>query len=324
MNSRTCFATLAVSMVLASSILSWSSESTHAATPGIALMGGVGTHQWTQHGIGVTYRELDLAIQGIGFFALQSTLGEVYLTRDGRFTVNEDGLLVYKDTDLLLLSSESSPIQIAENMTSERGAKAKTFRINLDGSIEFIYQDGRSKKLNERIGIALPTRVDFSMRSMTHLFRVSDRTNIYMGRPQEETRGSLYSSALEVLEPYSYALFENRFERPLTSLEGKYLVTTELTLTKNKVRFTTNRTRIINPSNQWLEFSSDDRVYFNGKLEETNSGIQLKWMAFTTDFSTCEPIELTSFLVPSEQRIFTQKGIGDCVAELRISVTRNQ
>lgn len=43
-----------------------------------------------------TYRQLDVAIDGEGFFAVDSPLGARY-TRSGSFTINRDGTLVSKD-----------------------------------------------------------------------------------------------------------------------------------------------------------------------------------------------------------------------------------
>lgn len=50
----------------------------------------------SQGPIAATYRQLDVAIEGEGFFAVDSPLGTRY-TRAGSFTINQDGLLVTKE-----------------------------------------------------------------------------------------------------------------------------------------------------------------------------------------------------------------------------------
>jgi flagellar basal-body rod protein FlgF len=73
--------------------------------------------------------DLDLAIEGEGFFVVQSGRGvrdEVRFTRDGRFTLNAAGELIMTATGLRVLDVNDQPIQL------NRGAK---IRINGDGTI---------------------------------------------------------------------------------------------------------------------------------------------------------------------------------------------
>jgi flagellar basal-body rod protein FlgF len=57
-----------------------------------------------------TYRDLDFAIEGEGFFAVETAVGTRY-TRDGRFSVNAFGELVTRSGELAL-DSGGSPIVI--------------------------------------------------------------------------------------------------------------------------------------------------------------------------------------------------------------------
>jgi len=77
---------------------------------------------------------LDLAIDGEGFFAVQTKDGVVY-TRDGRFTLNENGELVTLGGDYVLggggkIAIEGNDIQISEEgMISVDGNEVDTLKI---------------------------------------------------------------------------------------------------------------------------------------------------------------------------------------------------
>jgi flagellar basal body rod protein FlgG len=57
-----------------------------------------------------TGRSLDLALQGEGFFALEDDAGKVWLTRAGRFQLDQDGFVVNPDGYRLRMSG--GPIQV--------------------------------------------------------------------------------------------------------------------------------------------------------------------------------------------------------------------
>lgn len=68
-----------------------------------------------------TKRPFDLAIGGEGFFNIQGASGEVYLTRNGAFVLNEQGNLELTGSGILL--GESGPIQLSNSnfKVNERG-----------------------------------------------------------------------------------------------------------------------------------------------------------------------------------------------------------
>jgi len=59
-----------------------------------------------------TDRDLDLAIQGEGFFTLESRSGETFYTRNGQFTQDEQGFIVTFAGDQLM--SNAGPIQMLQ------------------------------------------------------------------------------------------------------------------------------------------------------------------------------------------------------------------
>lgn len=72
------------------------------------------TYDFTQGTLEKTNNVFDLAIQGDGFFKIQSSGGDVSYTRNGSFTLNNEGNLVTKDGDYVL-DERSKRIKIKTN-----------------------------------------------------------------------------------------------------------------------------------------------------------------------------------------------------------------
>lgn len=60
------------------------------------------TYDFSQGALNRTGNTFDLAIQGDGFFKIQSSGGDISYTRNGSFTMNNEGKLVTKDGDYVL------------------------------------------------------------------------------------------------------------------------------------------------------------------------------------------------------------------------------
>ncbi|MCH7848627.1 MAG: flagellar hook-basal body protein [Planctomycetes bacterium] len=74
----------------------------------------------TQGSLTDTGNDLDLAIEGEGFFVVRSTGPgdeQLRLTRDGRFTLNRAGELVMAGTGMSLLDTENQPIRLDRTAT---------------------------------------------------------------------------------------------------------------------------------------------------------------------------------------------------------------
>lgn len=86
------------------------------------LGGGIMLHpnrlNMDQGGLRTTGRDLDVALQGEGFFAVKDTADPsadaVLLTRDGRLARNGKGQIVMATTGMPLLDAQNRPIEIAE------------------------------------------------------------------------------------------------------------------------------------------------------------------------------------------------------------------
>lgn len=87
----------------------------------------------TQGALAGTAAPLDVAISGAGFFTVETPGGEA-LTRDGRFTVNQDNLLVTLDGFAVL--GEGGPIEIDLEQTQPQQLVINdTGEIVLDGNV---------------------------------------------------------------------------------------------------------------------------------------------------------------------------------------------
>jgi len=84
------------------------------------------TIQLTQGPLQPTDNSLDFAIQGAGFFTVQGANGEILHTRDGRFTIDEEGRLTTKEGFPVVVTNGEGVLQqvlVNEDM-----------RVNRDGS----------------------------------------------------------------------------------------------------------------------------------------------------------------------------------------------
>lgn len=69
------------------------------------------TYDFSQGSLNKTENPFDLAIQGDGFFKIQSSSGDNSYTRNGSFTLNNNGNLVTKDGDFVL-DDRGKPIKV--------------------------------------------------------------------------------------------------------------------------------------------------------------------------------------------------------------------
>ena len=96
-----------------------------------------------------TNRPLDVAISGDGLFSVETPEGEAY-TRDGRFALNQGGLLVTSDGHSVLGEGGPIEINVQENFTTE---------ILINGSGEILIDGNVIDKLKT---ISTANSVDFS------------------------------------------------------------------------------------------------------------------------------------------------------------------
>lgn len=91
------------------------------------------TYDFSQGALDKTGNTFDLAIEGDGFFKIQSNDGDISYTRNGSFTLNNNGNLVTKDGDFVL-DDKGKQIKINTNDVVMRSIN--DIIINEDGTIQ--------------------------------------------------------------------------------------------------------------------------------------------------------------------------------------------
>lgn len=106
------------------------------------------TYDFSQGSLEKTGNTFDLAIQGDGFFKIQSSDGDVSYTRNGSFTMNNNGDLVTKDGDYVL-DDRGKKIKINTNDVVMRSLN--DIIINEDGQIALSNDQGST--LMQKVGV---------------------------------------------------------------------------------------------------------------------------------------------------------------------------
>lgn len=106
------------------------------------------TYDFSQGALQKTENVFDLAIEGDGFFKIQSNSGDIAYTRNGAFTMNNNGDLVTKDGEYVL-DNRGRKIKIKTNDVVMRSMN--DIIINEDGSIQL--NNGLDSNLMQTIGI---------------------------------------------------------------------------------------------------------------------------------------------------------------------------
>ncbi len=300
-----------MSMALSSPLL--------AKTPAPALF-GVGSQTWIQHGLLVTPRAMDLAIQGPGFFLLRDAAGRSYLTRHGSFAADKEGFIVYRDSDRRLLSASLRPIKVSAFVETQDGAVGKSFVIKGDGSLSFAYTDGTIRGLKDKIGVALLGNYKAITRVSEHHFLVNDEKAVFVGAAGEETRGVIYQSSLEELDAHAYFLFENNADQPSDFAADGYEIEAEGRFEGGSAVLTSKRVRLVEAKDQWWQLSADDRLIWYGKLSVKGDVATMKSMALPTDYS-CAPTQAT-VTFKLEEGVELRSSGDTCSSSLKIQVKR--
>lgn len=98
------------------------------------------TYDFSQGALDKTGNTFDLAIQGDGFFKIQSDNGDISYTRNGSFTMNNNGNLVTKDGEYVL-DDRGKKIKINTNDVVMHSIN--DIIINEDGQIQLSNDDNR-------------------------------------------------------------------------------------------------------------------------------------------------------------------------------------
>ncbi|MCL4559596.1 MAG: flagellar hook-basal body protein [Chloroflexi bacterium] len=141
---------------------------------GLGVLTGPNINDFEQGGIETTGHPLDLAIEGPGFFRVQTAGGERY-TRDGRFVRDAEGQLVTID-GYKVLGENGQPLQIPDG----------EILIGTDGAIT------ANGEAAGKIGLA------FFKDPGVELTREEDNTFSASGAPSGDASGTIQQGALEM------------------------------------------------------------------------------------------------------------------------------
>jgi len=106
------------------------------------------TYDFTQGSLDRTGNPFDLAVQGDGFFKIQSSSGDVSYTRNGSFTLNNKGFLTTKDGEFVL-DDRGKKVQINTNDVVMRSLN--DIIINEDGQIALCNDSGNT--MMQKVGV---------------------------------------------------------------------------------------------------------------------------------------------------------------------------
>lgn len=106
------------------------------------------TYDFSQGVLNKTENNFDLAIQGDGFFKVQSPDGQISYTRNGSFALNSNGNLVTKEGDSVL-DEKSRPIKINTDGVVMRSLN--DIIINTDGQI--VLSNDQNQMMLQKIGV---------------------------------------------------------------------------------------------------------------------------------------------------------------------------
>jgi flagellar basal body rod protein FlgG len=133
------------------------------ASPGDQSINNIGggvklydvTTNFAEGQFAATNRDLDVAINGKGFFHVRGDDGKPYLSRAGNFTTDAKGRLVTSDGQMPVLDQQNSEIVISDETP---------WYMTPDG---FIVQDGNAKAF----GLSAPKSLDELQKVGNNLFR---------------------------------------------------------------------------------------------------------------------------------------------------------
>lgn len=148
------------------------------------------TYDFSQGSLEKTENTFDLAIQGDGFFKIQRNDGNTSYTRNGSFTLNNNGNLVTKDGDMVL-DIRNKPIKINTKDVSIRSLNDVI--INEDGQI--VISTDQEQTMLQKVGI-----YDFSNKEdMTYMGGSQFRpTNIGTNPELKAEKFTLKQGSLEM------------------------------------------------------------------------------------------------------------------------------
>lgn len=174
-------------------------------------MGGLAGHSFAmaQGALKITGGQLDLAIQGDGFFLVDAPQGQ-RLTRAGNFQISPDGKLVDANGSALL-SAGGSPINIPQN--------ASQIRIASDGTVSVSSGDGIPPQDVGQVGVVTVDQEATLVRDSNSYFsapdghRPAENNEIVQGALEQSNVSPVLEVARMIEVQRAYEAGQTLFER---------------------------------------------------------------------------------------------------------------
>lgn len=181
--------------------------SANATTPATVLAGSI-VNSWNQAGLRVTQNLFDLAVSGRGFFVLQTPDGRSVFTREGAMSMDVNGYLVHKSSGYRVVGKcgdKTQELRLSDFTQSVEGGVLKSFKVDLDGTIQAYYDSGHMHKTCT-VSLAIFQNPNYLKRSGHILTATTLSGDAYISTPQHEGRGSVYGAAQEELDEAMYQM----------------------------------------------------------------------------------------------------------------------
>jgi flagellar basal-body rod protein FlgG len=142
------------------------------------------TRIFEQGALQSTGRELDVAIDGLGFVELAGSAGRSLLWRGGALQVNGDGLLA---------SSDGIPLKAMISVPREAGK----LTIGRDGVVSMLTDNGSSSQEIGQIDLVLARAPESLTETGSGYYEAADPADLSTARPGDEGAGFLIQGSIE-------------------------------------------------------------------------------------------------------------------------------
>lgn len=141
------------------------------AQVGLGVRNSAITTNFTQGTLVDTGRDTDFAIEGDGFFAIQSIDGETYYTRNGEFnfSISGNGMMLTTNEGYAVLDENEMPIELSADEY-----EATKLSINANGEICYPDEKNNPQPIGVKLGLVQFNNPNGLEKQDESLFKVSD------------------------------------------------------------------------------------------------------------------------------------------------------
>jgi len=164
-------------------------------------------HDFAQGSPDATKNPLDVAINGDGFFVVQTPAGERY-TRDGNFQINNQGQLVNASGHPVL--GNGGPIQFQQT--------DKQVQISADGTVTVLEGTGRTDSIRGKLRLAKFSQPQRLVKEGSNLYSVGEGNAVQADTKSTVAQGFVERSNVNAVAEMSRMIEINRVYTQISSL----------------------------------------------------------------------------------------------------------